>query len=139
MPETKAANYCFGCGESNAGGMRLAFARDDERRRIHASLRISSTYQGGLGMVHGGIIALILDEAMGKVCRFRDVRAVTASLAVEFKKPVPVEEEILVEAFEESADGRNLHIIGEIRRPSGELLARGKARFVAIDPSTYRV
>jgi acyl-coenzyme A thioesterase PaaI-like protein len=83
-------------------------------------------------MAHGGIIALLLDEAMGKVCRFRDAKAVTAQLTVDYIKPIDVEKEIFVEAFEETQTGRNLFQVGEIRNVAGEVLARGKARFVIL-------
>jgi acyl-coenzyme A thioesterase PaaI-like protein len=139
MSEATPANHCFGCGEANPHGMKLAFERDAAKRRVRGKFRIEQKYQGGLGMLHGGIIALILDEAMGKVCRFSDVRAVTASLSVEFKKPIRVEEEISVEAFEDGRDGRSFHVVGEIRRSDGELLARGRGRFVAIQPETYTI
>lgn len=82
--------------------------------------------------MHGGIIALLLDEAMGKLNRFHDVRAVTAELSVEYLRPVPVDEEITVEAEEVSRDGRNLTHRGEIRNVAGKVLARGKGRFVVI-------
>jgi len=83
-------------------------------------------------MAHGGIIALLLDEAMGKLCRFREVRAVTAELTVEYLKPINVENEIVVEAFEQEQKGRNLFQVGEIRNAAGDVLARGRGRFVII-------
>ncbi len=82
--------------------------------------------------MHGGIIALLLDEAMGKVCRFRDVRAVTAELTIEYLKPIQVDQEISIEAFEVEVKGRNLFHVGEIRNADGEVLARGRGRFVTI-------
>jgi acyl-coenzyme A thioesterase PaaI-like protein len=112
--------------------MKLAFEQDNERRRIVGRFVLGARYQGGGGMAHGGIVALLLDEAMGKVCRFRDVRAVTAQLTVDYLKPIDVEKEIVVEAFEEEQNGRNLFQVGEIRNGSGEVLARGKARFVVL-------
>ena len=69
---------------------------------------------------------------MGKVCRFRKVRAVTAELTVEYLKPVNVQREIVVEGRETEQKGRNLFMIGEIRNESGEVLARSKGRFVVI-------
>jgi len=78
--------------------------------------------------------ALLLDEAMGKVCRFRDVRAVTAELSVEFLKPVAVDKEIVVEGRETEMNGKNLFLAGEIRNENGDVLARGKGRFVVIKP-----
>ena len=132
--EPNPRNQCFGCGGSNAGGMKLTFEQDNVNRRIVGRFVLGERYQGGGGMAHGGIIALLLDEAMGKVCRFREVRAVTAELSVEFLKPVAVDKEIVVEGHEMEMKGRNLFLAGEIRNENGDVLARGKGRFVVIKP-----
>jgi len=126
------ANQCFGCGGANEDGMKLIFVQDNEKRRIVGRFVLGDRYQGGGGMGHGGIIATLLDEAMGKVCRFREVRAVTAELTVEYLKPVSVREEIVVEGWETEHKGRNLFQAGEIRNLAGDVLARGRARFVII-------
>jgi uncharacterized protein (TIGR00369 family) len=89
-------------------------------------------YQGGGGMLHGGIIAMLLDEAMGKVCRFREARAVTAEMTIDYLKPILVDQEIVVEAFETAQRGRSLFHMGEIRDLDGVVLARGRARFVVV-------
>ena len=124
-------NRCFGCGGANEGGMKLTFEQNAESRKIVGRFVLGDRYQGGGGMAHGGIIATLLDEAMGKVCRFREVRAVTAQLTVQYLKPVNVRDEIIVEGWEESEQkGRNLFHVGEIRNAAGEVLARGQARFV---------
>jgi uncharacterized protein (TIGR00369 family) len=125
-------NRCFGCGGANDAGMKLTFAQDNEKRRIVGRFVLGERYQGGGGMAHGGIIATLLDEVMGKVCRFREVRAVTAELNVEYLKPVNVQNEIVVEGWETEQKGRNLFHVGEIRNVSGDVLARGKGRFVII-------
>jgi uncharacterized protein (TIGR00369 family) len=130
--EPNPANVCFGCGGANARGLRLTFEQDDAARCIRGVFRLAPEYAGGPGMAHGGIIATLLDEAMGKVNRFRGVRAVTAELNVEYLRPVPVEQEIFVEAREIEKNGRNLFHVGEIRSARGEVLARGRARFVEI-------
>jgi uncharacterized protein (TIGR00369 family) len=130
--EPNPANGCFGCGGANDFGMKLTFEQDHERRRIVGRFILGSRFRGGGGMAHGGIIALLLDEAMGKVCRFRNARAVTAQMTVDFLKPIDVEMEIVVEAFEETQTGRNLFQVGEIRNAAGDVLARGKARFVIL-------
>jgi uncharacterized protein (TIGR00369 family) len=127
-------NKCFGCGGANAGGMKLTFEQDNVNRRIVGKFVLGERYQGGGGFGHGGIIAVLLDEAMGKVCRFREVRAVTAELTVEYLKPVNVQQEIIVEGCETEQKGRNIFMSGEIRDTAGAVLARGKARFVIIGP-----
>jgi len=75
---------------------------------------------------------VLIDEAMGKVCRFREVRAVTAELTVEYLKPVKVQHEIIVEGRETEQKGRNIFMTGEIRDADGLVLARSRARFVVI-------
>ena len=132
--EPNPKNKCFGCGGDNASGMKLTFEQDNVNRRIVGRFVLGNRYQGGGGFAHGGIIAVLLDEAMGKVCRFREVRAVTAELAVEYLKPVSVQQEIIVEGRETEQKGRNIFMAGEIRDTAGTVLARGKARFVIIAP-----
>ncbi len=131
--ELNPGNPCFGCGGANPRGMQLVFERDDERRRIRGRFRLGPNYQGGPGFIHGGIIATLLDEAMGKLNRFSDVQAVTVELTIEYLKPIRVDEEITVEAAEVERNGRRLLHRGEIRNLAGEALARGRGTFVAIE------
>jgi uncharacterized protein (TIGR00369 family) len=130
--EPNPANKCFGCGGDNTGGMKLTFEQDNVNRRIVGRFVLGERYQGGAGFAHGGIIATLLDEAMGKVCRFREIRAVTAELTVEYLKPVDVMKEIVVEGRETEQKGRNVFMTGEIRDAAGAVLARSRARFVVI-------
>ena len=136
--DPKPENPCFGCGGANARGMKLSFVQDDERQRIVGRFRLGEEYQGGSGYLHGGIIALLLDEAMGKAARFHSEHAVTADLRVEYKRPIRVNSEIVVEGFVTRREGRQLYHQGEIRNDAGELLARGEGRFVIIDRAKYQ-
>jgi len=131
-------NHCFGCGGSNARGMQLTFEQDDATRRIRGAFRLSADYQGGMGFIHGGIVATLLDEVMAKVSRFNGDHAVTAELTIEYVKPVPVDGDLIVEGWEVERNGRSLLREGEIRDTSGAILARGKARFVQIDLERLR-
>lgn len=137
-PGGAPGNVCFGCGEANSGGMHLPFERDETVKRVRGNFRLGDRYQGAPGMIHGGIIALVLDEALGKVCRFYDARAVTAKLTIEYLRPIKVDQEIRVEAFQVDRRERNLFLEGEIRDAEGRVLARGRGRFVAVDPEQYR-
>jgi uncharacterized protein (TIGR00369 family) len=131
-------NHCFGCGGANALGMQLAFEQDDSTHRIRGVFRIGAQYQGGPGFVHGGIVATLLDEVMAKVNRFEKDIAVTAELTVEYLKPVRVEQEVTVEGWEVERNGRLRMRQGEIRDSSGAVLARGRGKFVEIDPARFR-
>lgn len=131
--EPNPTNVCFGCGGANSRGMKLTFEQDDAARRIRGTFRLSEEFQGGGGYLHGGIIALVLDEAMGKLSRFSGAKAPTAELHIEYKRPIRAGQEILVEAHEIERDGRDLYRAAEIRDASGTVLARGRGRFVDLN------
>jgi uncharacterized protein (TIGR00369 family) len=132
------ANHCFGCGGANPRGMQLTFEQDDAAQRIRGAFRVQADYQGGPGFVHGGIVATLLDEVMAKVSRFGNDYAFTAEMTVEYRKPVPVDEDVIVEGWEVKRDGRNLFREGEIRDASGVVLARSRGRFVSIDRERFQ-
>jgi len=96
--------------------------------------RIPRRYQGPPGHVHGGIIATILDEAMGKVNKLRSVIALTRNMEVEYLKPVPLGKPLMVEAWEVRVRGRRHTNAAEIRNEKGDVLARSRGLFIAIDP-----
>ena len=137
MTQADPANPCFGCGGGNARGMQLAFEADRSTERVIGRFRLGPEYQGATGFIHGGIIATVLDEVMSKVSRFANVHAVTAELNVEYLRPVRVNEDLHVEGFATRQDGRDLYREGEIRSAAGTVLARGRARFVIVDPERY--
>jgi len=135
--ETQAANKCFGCGGDNAAGMRLVFELDFDAQRTRGRFVLGANYAGGAGFAHGGVIAVVLDEAMGKLSKLTEEKAVTAELKIEYRKPVPVDKEIVVEGWQVEEKGRNRFRAGEIRDAQGSLLARGTARFVVIDEKHF--
>jgi len=126
------ANHCFGCGGANDFGMKLTFEVDRETGRASGKFVLGPRYGGGAGFVHGGVIALLLDEVMGKISKLCEERAVTAELNIEYRKPVPTDEEIVVSGWQESEKGRNRFRVGEIHDRRGNLLARGRGRFVVV-------
>ena len=130
--EPKASNNCFGCGGANEAGMKLAFDLHLAERKTRGKFVLGSRYGGGAGFAHGGIIALLLDEVMGKISKLSEELAVTAELSVEYRMPVPLNEEIVVEGWQDSEKGRNRFRVGEIKDAAGNLLARGKGRFVVV-------
>jgi uncharacterized protein (TIGR00369 family) len=130
--EPNPANNCFGCGGANEFGMKLAFELDQEARRCSGNFVLGPRFAGGAGFAHGGIIAVLLDEVMGKISKLTEERAVTAELNIEYRKPVPVNEEIVVSGWQEEEKGRNRFRVGEIHDTRGNLLARGRGRFVVL-------
>jgi uncharacterized protein (TIGR00369 family) len=127
-------NYCFACGQNNPAGMRLKFTLDEERQTFVCEFRLSKRYTGPPGHCHGGIIATILDDAMGKVNKLHHVVALTKEMTVEYLKPVPLYKTLHVEGKEVSVHGRQHINVAEILNEKNEALARSKGIFIAIDP-----
>ena len=86
-----ADNGCFVCGRENPIGLQVEFFVDQEQNRAKASLTIGNNFQGWQGVVHGGIIATLLDETAIYACRPLAHEAVTAGMSVKYKKPVKVD------------------------------------------------
>jgi uncharacterized protein (TIGR00369 family) len=127
-------NYCFACGKNNPDGMRLRFVYDKERDRFVCRFRLGKRYTGPPGHCHGGIIATILDEAMGKVNKLRQVVALTSEITVNYLKPVPLNRPLRVESREVKVRGRKHINMAEIPNEKGVVLARSQGLFIAIDP-----
>jgi uncharacterized protein (TIGR00369 family) len=127
-------NYCFACGNSNPDGMRLKFTYDEARDCFVCRFRLGKRYTGPPGHCHGGIIATILDEAMGKVNKLRHVVALTSEITVNYLKPVPLNKPLTVESREVRVRGRKHINEAAILNEKGEVLARSRGLFIAIDP-----
>ncbi len=87
----KADDGCFVCGSKNPIGLQVQFSVDSVNNRANASITIGSNFQGWQGVVHGGIIATLLDETAIYACRALSSRAVTAGMSVKYKHPVRVD------------------------------------------------
>ncbi|MBI4463294.1 MAG: PaaI family thioesterase [Acidobacteria bacterium] len=121
--------------------MRLKFAIDPKESRVRGAFTLAHRYQGPPKAAHGGIVASVVDEAMGKLSRLEGVVALTAELSVEYLHPVPLGRKIIVEAHPVEQNGRNYWRECSIRDTKGKVLVRGKGRFVKVaikgDPFVY--
>lgn len=96
--ELREEGNCFVCGRENSQGLGASFVLDPERGRAECRLTIPARFQGWEQVVHGGILATLLDEAGIYACRCFGQHFVTAELAVKYRRPVPVETEVTVAA-----------------------------------------
>jgi uncharacterized protein (TIGR00369 family) len=114
--------------------MKLKFSLDEQRQTFVSRFKLAARYAGPPGHAHGGIIATILDEAMGKVNKLRHVVALTSEMTVNYLKPVPLGKPLIAEGREVRVRGREHINEAEIRNEQGEVLARSRGKFIAIDP-----
>ncbi len=129
-----ARNYCFGCGVDNPQSMRLKFTYDAARDRFICRFRLTRRYSGPPGYAHGGIIATILDEAMAKMNRAKQILAVTSQMSVDYLKPVPLNQPLIAESRETKVSGRRRFRAADITNQSGVVLAHATGVFITIDP-----
>lgn len=135
-PESARTNHCFGCGPDNPQGLHLHFdidSTDPANITATATVNLSRLYEGPPGYIHGGIIATLMDEAMGKLNRPLNLVAMTRHLAVDYLRPAPLGTALTLFGQHLSRQGRKLHHAAELRHPDGTVLARAKGLFVAID------
>jgi uncharacterized protein (TIGR00369 family) len=129
--EVTTDDQCFVCGPDNAAGLRARFDIDRKRHRATCTIRLKDSYQGWKGMVHGGIIAALVDEAGIYACRSFGEQFVTAELNIKYKLPVPVEKEILVSAEVVETRRRIYSVVGKIEQ-EGKLLVESQARIFEV-------
>ena len=129
---TKFESYgnCFVCGKNNPGGLQLSFEIDKERQTLKTTFVASPTFQGWDGIVHGGIISTLLDEAMAKLIYELGYQAVTASLEIKFKKPAPILEPLRVYGEITEVSKRLIRAKAHVAKEDGTILAEGKSTFI---------
>ncbi len=121
---------CFVCGENNPHGLRLSFEIDKEKQTLKTTFSASPTFQGWDGIVHGGIISTLLDEAMAKLVYELGHQAVTASLEIKFKKPAPILEPLSVYGEITEVSKRLIRAKAHVAKEDGTILATGSSTFL---------
>ena len=121
---------CFVCGEKNPNGLRLNFEIDKERQTLKTTFVANPTFQGWDGIVHGGIISTLLDEATAKLVYELGYQAVTASLEIRFKKPAPILEPLRVYGEITEVGKKLIRAKARVVKEDGTILATGMATFL---------
>ena len=138
LTEHEILNYwpgnCFGCSRSNIKGLHLRFWQSKKGCLTRCAI---PDYLCGIdGLVHGGIITLLLEEVaqwtiIGRLGRF----GITREISVRYLKPVPINTEIIVEAQIISQDEKNIVLRSTIHDSDGVLLVEGESRWSLVSPS----
>ncbi len=124
---------CFACGKKNPWGLKLQFEKTNENL-ARARVIFHENYVGYPGIVHGGIVTTVLDEAMAKALLLQDIIAFTVEISVRFRKKAEPGREYLVEGWVEEKK-RNIYFTGA-RLMAGEIeIASARGKFFALNPS----
>ena len=109
--------WCFVCGDENPHGLRVGW-RLVEGVAL-ARFQPGRHHEGWRGVVHGGILAALVDEAMAQCLRLRGVHALTGRLEIRYRIPVPTGAVVEVSAKQVSEKGRTLGLAAQIRSADG--------------------
>jgi acyl-coenzyme A thioesterase PaaI-like protein len=125
---------CFVCGMGNARGLAMRFYSAGPGE-VEARYTVDAVYQGYPGIVHGGIIAAMLDEVVGRVMMTDDPNRLfmTAKLELRFRSPVPIGQELRLHGELESQKGQMTFARGALFLPDGTLAVEAKAALVEWD------
>jgi acyl-coenzyme A thioesterase PaaI-like protein len=128
--QDRRGHYCFGCSKRNPIGLHLAFRVAD--REVWAPFTPQDEHQGWPGYMHGGLVATMLDEAMGWVIMSQGVWAVTGKINVRYRDPVALHQPVTVVGRIEKDRQRWLLVRAEVRSSEGAVLSEAEAIFMRV-------
>lgn len=138
MKDQEIPNYwtgqCFGCSTVSSYGLRLRLNLSEKGCYTRYSV---PDYPCGIdGVVHGGMIALFLDEVSQwtMIARLGKI-GLSRGISVRYLKPVPTNTEIVIEAKIETQDEKDTVLRSTIHSKDNELLAEGESRWMMAHPS----
>ncbi len=117
---------CYVCGKDNKLGLRLDFEHP-RKGLLKSSVVFSKHHQGYKGVVHGGMMAMVLDEMMVNLAWVEGVPAVTAEITVRLKKAAKIGQKLLLEGRINKRRGRALYASAVVKDEAGETLAEAQA------------
>ena len=129
MKKQANSKHCFVCGVENKFGLQLKFY-EVEPGHIKAETIVPEHFQGYPGVVHGGIVAAMLDEVSGRAMLTGSDSPrwmVTAKLQVRYRRPVPIGKKLLLEGTAQSDNGRIATVTGTICDENLQVLAEAEA------------
>jgi uncharacterized protein (TIGR00369 family) len=132
------SKHCFVCGLENPRGLQLTFYQTGPAE-VTADYTVKEGYQGYPGVVHGGIVASMLDEMAGRALMGVDPQQsrffATARLDIQYRKPVPVGEPLRLVGRATKLKERSAAAHAAIYGPGGDLLAEADAILVDVPAS----
>lgn len=116
---------CFVCGERNPEGLKISFRLDKERGEADSEVSFPDHFQGWEKVVHGGLLATVLDEAMIYAAGAKGFRCVTGEITVRYMRPAKTGESYRLKGrVTGEKKERIVFAESEITGEAGEIVAR---------------
>jgi acyl-coenzyme A thioesterase PaaI-like protein len=134
LNDTTDYQRCFVCGQHNPYGLHLVFRL--ENNSIVADFQPREEHQGFPGIIHGGIVASVLDEALGRtsILAERPEWTMTGRLEIRYRRYVPYGQLLRVRAFLGMQRRKMLQATGVLTLADDEntILAEAQGAFLAL-------
>jgi uncharacterized protein (TIGR00369 family) len=125
-------HHCFVCGQENAQGLGLRFRRNALAREAEADLQFPPHLQGWQGVVHGGLLATVLDEAMVQAAMAGGTTCVTAEITVKYRQPALTGTPYGLSAKVVATKGRIITAESRICDARGQIFAQASGKLFRI-------
>jgi acyl-coenzyme A thioesterase PaaI-like protein len=124
---------CFGCGMKNVAGLRIRFFNDGPNA-CRATVVLEDQHQGYPGIAHGGIVATMLDEAMGRAPMSGNPNRFmfTAKMEIRYRQSVPIQQPVTLSGRLVKDRGRMALAEAEVRLEDGSIAAEASATLMEI-------
>ena len=119
---------CVVCGTQNPKGLHIEFVHDSDG--VRANWTPSEGWESFPGIIHGGVITAVLDEAMSKAIIARDWQALTAELRVRFHGRVSPGDTLQVRGWTKDRRKRRIRAEAVLTTEKGQELAHAWATFL---------
>jgi acyl-coenzyme A thioesterase PaaI-like protein len=130
--------FCFGCGKNNPIGMKLEFVKDGDG--IRTQYKPDKMMQGWPGLLHGGIVATLLDEVMSNVAYATGKTCLTAEMNLRQRKPIDINETLVISAWITRHRSKIIETAGKICLKDGTVVAESTAKqFIAENAAEDKV
>lgn len=126
MEKQPNSRACFVCGRQNPIGLKLSWYNDPAAQQIRATVTIPEHFNGYPEVVHGGIIAAILDETAGRAIMLdgnHENLMVTLKLEVTYRRPTPTNTPLTVIGWVIKQSQSRAQVAAEIRLSNGAVTA----------------
>ena len=127
-------SMCFGCGQDNPIGLKLSFQWDGKTARTEFTP--TKSYQGWSGVVHGGIIICLLDEAMSYAALFEGMHCATTKMQIKLRSPAPIDETLVITSSLTKRSRKLVDTKATVSLKNGTLIAEGTATQFVINTKT---
>jgi uncharacterized protein (TIGR00369 family) len=133
MDRQPSSRTCFLCGRQNDIGLKMTWHNDIDAGQVWAVVTIPEHFNGYPRVVHGGIVAAILDETAGRALLLdgdNDELMVTLKLEIRYRRPTPTDTPLKAVGWMVRRSTNRALVAGEIRLPDGAVTAECEAIIV---------